>query len=438
MKLGHLQTKPTLTNLFADVLRRNCLALAVPGAFVIFALSLLIIPWLEWPAVLIYLMFFYVVALFLYRNGILSSDPTFPASLFLLICLAKILGTVGRYWMVVDLYDSSADALGYYRQGMMVADYFRVGDFSILETFHYKGSGTTWMVHLTGLVYTFFPASLPGSFFFFSALSFSTSVIFYRTHRVLFPQTSSWWYFGLIFLSPSMIFWPSSLGKEAWIIFCTGLTVWGAVQYLHQGRLFGLALVGIGMALIAPIRAHISAFLALAFGAAFLLRLFGRKQSLPMLIIGGILVLALAGVMVQLGSEFLGIEDLSAEAVQAEYEDLQSRELSGGSSFDPPNVFNPIGALYGIITIIFRPFPFEAHNAQAMITSLESLGWLALLLLRRRVLWERLRLLPTTPFLGFALVYTLILALGLTVSGNFGIVARQRVMFLPFFWMLFA
>jgi hypothetical protein len=40
--------------------------------------------------------------------------------------------------------------------------------------------------------------------------------------------------------------------------------------------------------------------------------------------------------------------------------------------------------------------------------------------------------------IGFLIIYSVIMILGLTAIGNFGILARQRVMLLPFLWMLFA
>ena len=419
-------------------LERSYLPLAVSGSLFLLFLLFVLLPSSEWLFMLPYLSVIFLVATLLHRVGVLPIDPKFPAALFALLLIAKLVGSLVRYWTVVDLYGGAADATAYYEQGEYIAGYFQSFDFSVLESYRFRGAGTTWMVHLTGLVYTLFPVSMPGSFFFFAALAFAGGTFFYMAHRVLFPDSSRFWYLILIFLSPSMLFWPSSLGKDSWVVFCTGIVAWGWVQYVKRNSLPGLMIVVLGVGLVAPIRPHIAAFLALALGAAFLIRMGGGRQSPLVVAIGGVLIVVLATVMLQFGAQFLGMEDLSIQSVQAEYTDLQARDIGGGSAFTPPNVLNPLGAISGFITILFRPFPFEANNLQMLITSFESLGWLVLLWLRRRTLLERLRSIPQSPFLAFALAYTVIMGLSLTVSGNFGIVARQRVMFLPLFWMLFA
>jgi hypothetical protein len=56
---------------------------------------------------------------------------------------------------------------------------------------------------------------------------------------------------------------------------------------------------------------------------------------------------------------------------------------------------------------------------------------------RGRFLVDKLRMVRTNPMVVFALAYSAILIVALTVAGNFGIIARQRVAVLPFVWMLF-
>ena len=89
------------------------------------------------------------------------------------------------------------------------------------------------------------------------------------------------------------------------------------------------------------------------------------------------------------------------------------------------------------MTALARPFPWEAHNAQSLLTSLETMIWLAFCWVQRRTFLEKLRSLRSDPFAAFALFYSVITLLALTSIGNFGIIARQRVMALPFLWMLF-
>jgi hypothetical protein len=279
---------------------------------------------------------------------------------------------------------------------------------------------------------------MPGSFFLFASFAFAGSVFFYRAFRLALPNAYPGLYMLLVFLSPSILFWPSSLGKDAWIFLCTGLVALGWATYSHRGQLSGLLVLSIALLLINLIRAHIAAFLAVSLAAAVLLQGAGGQRSARTWLIGALAILVLAGAMLLSGADFLRIDTFTVGAVEDFYEDQQTTSFDGGSAFKPPNIFNPIGAVYGIITSLFRPFPWEAHNPQSLFSAVEALGWMVLLWVRRRVFWERFRMLLTSPVLAFAFVYTLLLSLGLTVSGNFGIVARQRVMFLPLFWMIFA
>ena len=74
---------------------------------------------------------------------------------------------------------------------------------------------------------------------------------------------------------------------------------------------------------------------------------------------------------------------------------------------------------------------------QSLIISLETVAWLVFCWIQRRVFLSKLRSLRSDPFAAFAVFYSLFMLLALTSVGNFGIIARQRVMVLPFLWMLF-
>ena len=64
-----------------------------------------------------------------------------------------------------------------------------------------------------------------------------------------------------------------------------------------------------------------------------------------------------------------------------EYEEQSGR---GGSAFEQVDPRTPAGAALAIPTVLFRPFPFEAHNLNARIASLEGLALLALMVFRWR------------------------------------------------------
>jgi hypothetical protein len=185
------------------------------------------------------------------------------------------------------------------------------------------------------------------------------------------------------------------------------------------------------------VRPHIAAFIALSIGAAYMLFSLRGQRSFGAWLVGGIVVVALGYFMVQGGAEFLELEDLSADSLEARIQEQQRRTTKGGSSYETVSIFTPTGFINGIVTTAVRPFPWEASGVPMLMTSLETIGWLILCWKQRRAFWKKLKSSGSDPVAAFALFYTVAMLLALTSLGNFGIIARQRVMALPFLWMLF-
>ena len=83
-------------------------------------------------------------------------------------------------------------------------------------------------------------------------------------------------------------------------------------------------------------------------------------------------------VVVPMGLEVAGLESLDPQAV-SDYVDLrQFQTLKGGSQFVPPSPTDPSAIPMVIATVLFRPFPWEAHSAFALIQASDGLILLAL------------------------------------------------------------
>ncbi|NUN06073.1 MAG: hypothetical protein HUU57_09955, partial [Bdellovibrio sp.] len=272
-----------------------------------------LVPTAEWIPALAYLAFLILIGKFLYEQVLKPHDPTFSPSLFFLAFMVKILGGVSRYWMVLDLY-GRGDALRYHWEGQELAASFAGFDFSVLGDIQ---TGTATMSAVTGLLYTFLPVSLFGSFLFFAALAFAGSLLCYCGFRVAFPQTNPNLYRILMFFLPSVFFWPSSLGKDAWIFFGSGFVAYGLVKFTRLNQLSGLITLGIGLALIGLIRPHISAFMMLSLAVAylpFLFRSVRNPQHLLSWLVGGSIAVVMGIYVLQSGSDFLqarGLEEIS-------------------------------------------------------------------------------------------------------------------------------
>lgn len=119
-------------------------------------------------------------------------------------------------------------------------------------------------------------------------------------------------------------------------------------------------------------------------------------------------------------------------SVEEVLDHTQERTSTGGSQFEPARVRNPVDLPWAAVTVITRPFPWEAHNTQASLSALEGLLIIGLLV----VSWQRLASIPgllrRSPWVAMAVVYVLVAVVAMSAFANFGILARQRVQVLPF------
>ena len=370
-------------------------------------------------------------------------DPDPRLGLILVLAfLIKQVGTFIRYYVVVDLL--GGDALGYHEAGKALAPALRSFDFGspAFETFVPNAiSGTTFIRLATGFVYAFVGTSRLGGFMVFSSLGFWGLYLSFRAFRIAVPEGNHRRMALLLFLTPSLVFWPSSLGKESWLIFCIGLTLYGAAR-LFTHLPFGVPLLALGLFAHAIVRPHLTVLLL---AALILGRLvgrgtrrkdqgFARRVARQVLLVG--FVLGAVVMTVGRASSFFSIDELGGGSVTAILDETQRRSSQGDSAFEPPRVTSPIGLPAAIVTVLYRPFPHEAHNLQARVSALEGVVLLALTVSS----WRQLRALPRFmrryQMIAYVAAFVLLFVVAFSAVGNFGILARQRTQVLPMLFML--
>jgi hypothetical protein len=87
---------------------------------------------------------------------------------------------------------------------------------------------------------------------------------------------------------------------------------------------------------------------------------------------------------------------------------------------------------------MFRPFPWEAGNAQALAAAREGVVLMAIFILSLPRLVRVPRFAVSRPYVAFALAYTALFVLAFSAIGNFGLLTRQRTQLLPFVLVLIA
>lgn len=406
------------------------------GCLALLASLIALVPDGEWIPVFIYVTLVSLIANLSYSIGIKPIDSAFPLSLFLAAFVSKLFGSVVRYWSAVELY-GGGDAMAYHHYGLSIAEDFATFG---LSTWSGISFGSQALKHLTGFLYTLLPPTLLGSFFFFSTLALIGAILFYRAFRLAWPDTNPGTFRLLVFFLPSILYWPSSLGKESWIFFSSGIVTYGLARLLRQSSWYGMVWIGVGLALVFLLRPHFAAFMILALAATFLLSY--RFKSVGQFVVwatgGGALVLVGMSLL-PTASGFVGLgefSEISWEDVQMTYALRQEISTGGESDYQSTVSLDPVSLLAAPVTILIRPFPWEANNPQMLVAAAESLLWLALFWFRRRILLARLRCIVADPFTAFCIVYSTIMIVALTTASNFGIIARQRVNFLPFILML--
>jgi hypothetical protein len=362
------------------------------------------------------------------------------AQLLMLALVLKLLGSLVRYWVAIHVYEGVADAIQYHQVGADLARRFAAGHF---DTGLSSLSSTDFIRFFTGVIYTVTGPSIYAGFLLYSWLAFWGMFFLYQAFTIAVPDGNRRSYARLLFFLPSMLYWPSSIGKEAWMLFALGLAAKGTARLLTGRTWGGLVLAGTGLWLATLVRPHVGGMAALGLLVAYLLARPPRRLGMLGAVVklfGLAVLLVVAVVLLGQIQRYLldkGIDP--AEGVNSVLAESARRTSGGGSGFQAPSTSTSLlGLPYATVTILFRPFPFEAHNAQAAVIALESTLLLCLTVARSRTIWRAVRHLRRWPYVAFVVVYTAGFVVAFASISNFGILARERVQLLPFFFVLLA
>jgi hypothetical protein len=360
--------------------------------------------------------------------------------LFWILVLAlvlKLLGGVARNYVGEEVYAGVADASGYHGDGVAISANFRAG---IFETGLDSLTRTDFISFFTGLVYTFTGASQWTGFLVYSWLGFWGLFLFYRAFTIAVPDGRRRLYASLVFFLPSLLYWPSSIGKEAWMMFSLGIAAFGIARIL-TGRMWnGLAITGLGLWLGGIVRLHVAGMIAVAFAFAYIVRKpegEARRRGVVARVLSIAAVVAMTVVVVLQAEQSLrstGID--TRRGITRALTNVAERTDTGDSSFQPSVLRSPARAPEAFVTVLFRPLPHEAHNAQALIASVETFLLFIFCILRWRWIWAALTSFRRRPYVAMALAYTGVFILGFSSFANLGLLARQRVQLLPLFLVL--
>jgi hypothetical protein len=368
-----------------------------------------------------------------------DKDPAI-AQLVMGAFVVHMIGTGARYWMAFSLYNGEADAKQYDLAGRKIGQAWR----SFSPTFK-TGSpgrlaGTNWMKVWTGIVYSFTPMSRLSGFFVYGFIAFIGCIFYWRAFKVAFPGGEVHRYALLVLLFPSIVFWPSAIGKDGWMALALGVAAYGAARLSAGFTVSGLVgvLLGLGGVILSRPHLGICVFAGLTFMMVLILTRL-RKQRRPVLPVLACLVLAIMGNLVMSQTKsFLGTPSLTQEDLTTTLNSTQAHSAEGGSQFTAVRVNSPVKFPFGFATVFYRPFPFETHNTQELVAGMEGFLLIILTWKWRRNLYATFSGMRASPYIGYCVAYIIVFVIAFSSFSNFGLLARERTQVTPLYLALLA
>lgn len=377
-----------------------------------------------------------------------EEDPWLFKVLFGALVLHLAVSLV-RYYMIFVMYHKNGDAGVYHGAGLEIARQVRDGRglqaVGAIENFPIESQRVGYLV---GFLYVITGPSAYAGFFVFTYLCYWGQVLVVRAFKVAVPEGDYRRLTLLVMFLPSLLFWPSSIGKEALMIACLGVIVYGGALLLcEHPKLRGGVFFVIGILLVLLFRPHVALMAIGGLGLALAVGMVsglggGRQRDRPVStkgrvfrVVGLVAVLLLASVgSTRLGQTLKENQDGSSEGL----EQALTQTAIGNSEFTPAAITGPTKLPAGFVTVLARPFPWEAHNLNNLIAATEGIVLLGLAAMSWRRLMSLPRLAMRRPFLIYCAVYVLLFVVAFSYIANFGILARQRVQVLPVLLVFFA
>ncbi|GAB5400298.1 MAG: hypothetical protein Aureis2KO_18830 [Aureisphaera sp.] len=238
--------------------------------------------------------------------------------------------------------------------------------------------------------------------------------------------------FPFILFLPNLHFWSSGIGKDAILFFCVIAFVYALLNLKKRIVLFSICLL-----LTILIRPHITMFLIVSTGIAYLLdgNLKTYQKIFAFVILAGVF-----GSMFNYVIQFIQIDNLELSTIQ-EFTSSRGADLASdrtGSSVDMSGYPFPLK----VFTFLYRPLFIDGGGVLSLLSSVENLF---LLFLTYKVLVNR----PLRSFRkGNYVIKTIVIFFVIgsisfsLILGNLGIMLRQKNMFFPIlflfiFWTLY-
>lgn len=341
-----------------------------------------------------------------------------------------------RFLAVLPRYELRQDARDYYLAGRSLVDDFLRFDFAADPGRSVPGTGS--VRYLSGLVQIPTFQDEFATFVVFALFGFIGTALFVRAFAIALPAVNPGRYAVLLMCWPSVVYWPSSTGKDAVMMLGLGLAALSLARFL-AGRHTSFLSFLIGISIAGLVRPHVALIAVTAAMAALVVHSSSGRQTglLARSVVIGVLVFA--GTLASNGvEEVFKIQDLNVSGLGAALDLANYRSAQGGSSFIAARIDGLLDVPWGITTVLLRPFPHEANSIPMFVSAVEGIVLLGLLVMAWPRVLAGVGSIRREAYTGYVVVFVGIFVYLFSALGNFGILARQRTMMTPLLLVLVA
>jgi capsular polysaccharide biosynthesis protein len=293
--------------------------------------------------------------------------------------------------------------------------------------------------------------SVAGMFLVNASLGTVATYLYFRAYEIACPESPGRRFLGwTLFVLPAAAFWSIFLGKDVLVFVGLACATYALTQVMVRGRWMYLPFLAAGLALVFFVRPPIVAGFTGAAVVAMALRpgrgrgsdayLVPVKRAVMCIALGVVGYNVLTEGLLRVGVQTLTLEAL-AERAAGQQQGFASTEGGGQlsatiSGADPLSV--ALSIPFGMLTVLFRPFVWEAHNALALVAGIENAFLIVLVAWRAKAIVRSLAAALRQPFWIFVALTFVSLTVAVSFQWNLGAAARLRTMGFPFLLLLAA
>jgi hypothetical protein len=298
------------------------------------------------------------------------------------------------------------------------------------------GSNTGSMQAISGFICLFSGDSIYSACLLVAFASFVAKLTLFKAMKTALPEIPSARLIIACMLVPSAVYWSSGLLKEPIAVVGLSMMVHGGSSVVHHNRRFaGLLFIIGGGVLTGLFKGYLLPPFGIGAGFFYVSRaIFASRRTIQprFLLLAAVLaavsILITGAALPHFAPDTFEEEARSAQAI--------GYRTEGGSNYSLGDGGLVSQVPLALVTVLYRPFIFEASNMLMFISALETLAAaiLTVLALSRTPWVETVRYVLGRPVLCFCLGFVLTLAVGVGLTTtNLGTLSRYRMPLVPFY-----